>query len=167
MGHSCPCSPSGHLGPGRPLAVSAARSKRNHGCARVDQRASPEASVTAWAQSAASVGVLQIIRGADPMLGITAVLLSSSREPGPSPAPPPVAEREPLFEATPIWLRADRKPKASGSGFEIRVADRSCHFLALQFFGEFLGSIRGRTTVYHDERKRQQMPIKYILLKFA
>jgi hypothetical protein len=69
------------------------------------------------------VGVLQIIRGADPMLGITAVLLASPREPGASPAPPPVAKRETFFEATPIWLRADRKPKASGSGFEIRVAD--------------------------------------------
>ena len=39
-----------------------------------------------------------------------------------------------------------RKPKASGSGFEIRVTDRSGHFPALQFFGKFLG-------IYVDEQQ--------------
>ena len=55
------------------------------------------------------------------------------------PCPPPVAEREALFETAPIGLGADRKPQPGGAGFEICVADRACHFSPLRFLGSFWG----------------------------
>src|ERR1700738_5304184 len=87
------------------------------------------------------VSVLQIVRGADPVLGITTVRLPPTRKPRAAFTPTAVTERKSLLQATPIRLRADRKPKPGGAGFEIRVADRASHFcrpILWGVFGEYL-----------------------------
>ena len=105
------------------------------------------------------VSVLQIVRGADPVLGISAVGLAAPREPRAAPGPPPVAERKALFEAAPVGLGADRKSKPGGAGFEICVADGACHFRPSNFLGSFWGvSVDERqcTTANDDGKKYRQ-----------
>ena len=70
----------------------------------------------------------------------------------PTAGPSAVAEREALFQPPKIGLGAHAKAQASGTGFEIRVADRACHFPALRIVGNVLGNIRRRMSVYHRER---------------
>jgi hypothetical protein len=100
--------------------------------------------------------VLQIVRGADPVLDIPTSLVTQSREPRASPGPPSVAERKSLFEAAPIGLGPDWEAQPGRPGIELRFASRTVRAIFRHSeFGEFLGSIRGRMTVYHGGRKRQ------------
>jgi len=71
------------------------------------------------------IGVLQIVTGADFVLGIAAGRRPAPCEPSAALAAAAVAERETLFETAPIGLGADRKPQPGGAGLEVRVADRA------------------------------------------
>jgi len=53
---------------------------------------------------------LQIVRIADPVLGIAAVGLPSARKPRAAARSPAIAKEKPLFEAPPIWLPPNAKP---------------------------------------------------------
>jgi hypothetical protein len=55
------------------------------------------------------VSVLQIVRGADPVLGIT-IGLPSPRKPRTAGGPPTVAEEKSPFEASPMGLGTNMEP---------------------------------------------------------
>jgi hypothetical protein len=89
------------------------------------------------AQHSDPVSVLEIVRGANPMLDITAVIGPSPREPCAALAAPPIAESKSFFEAAPIRLSANRQSKAGGACFEICVADGACQFRSSDYWGVF------------------------------
>src|SRR5215831_250186 len=78
-----------------------------------------------------SIGILKIVGGADPVLGITTVTLPPPGQPRTAAGTPAVAERESPFEAAPIRFAADWKPQPSGSGFKICVANCASYFASL------------------------------------
>ena len=85
------------------------------------------------------VSVLQIVRGADSVLGIATALAAPAGQPGAAPAPPPIAERKALFEAPPIRLGADGKPHAARCGFRDLRRGPCVPFSPLRFLGSFWG----------------------------
>jgi hypothetical protein len=75
-----------------------------------------------------AVSVLQIVAGADFVLGITPGCRPPPRKPCAALAAAAVAEREGPLQPAPVGLRSDGEPQPSGASFEVRVADGAGHF---------------------------------------
>jgi hypothetical protein len=95
------------------------------------------------------ISVLQIVRGSDFVLDVGSPSSPPAGKPRTAICPAPIAERQPLFDRAPVRFGLNWKPQPGGSAIQLRVANSARHLPAWTN-GKVLGSIRRRTSGYHN-----------------